>query len=54
MSVLKGLNKNAVEEVDLSNNKIGYEGMNYISDLLIKSDHLSNSNSFNLKVLKLE
>lgn len=49
MSVLKGLNKKAVEDVDLSNNKIGIDGVQYISDLLMKG-----SEGINLRILKLE
>ena len=36
MSVLRGLNKNKVEDIDISNNKVGVEGITYIGDLLSK------------------
>eukprot|EP00347_Sterkiella_histriomuscorum_P017331 403349792 len=49
MSVLRGLNKKAVEDVDLSSNKVGLEGIKYIGDML-----LQNHENFNLRVLKLE
>lgn len=49
MNILKGLNKQTVEDVDLSNNKMGIEGVKYLADVIVKG-----IDGFNLRILKLE
>ena len=49
MAVLKGLNKKVVEEIDLSHNKLGFEGMQYLSDLI-----RNNVEGFSIRILILE
>lgn len=43
------MNKKVVEDIDLSNNKMGQEGIDYLSGLIIRAE-----DGFNLKILKLE
>ena len=49
LAVLKGLNKKAVEEIVFSHNKLGLEGVTYLSDLI-----RNGLEGFNIRIMILE